>query len=125
MYKRAVRIVFLGNPRAVAAAAACAARLGGGRIEGRARVPSGQGAAASAGHAATAELAAEDLVWADLCVSLDAAVTLPTVRSGLTVRYWTGAPASTDVAAYAAFLETQVAGILGGLQLLDRLDASP
>lgn len=124
MYKRAVRIVFLGDPRAVAAAAACAARLGGGRIEGRARVPSGQGAA-SAGHAATAELAAEDLAWADLCVSLDAAVTLPTVRSGLAVRYWTGAPASTDVAAYGAFLDTQVAGILGGLQLLDRLDASP
>lgn len=125
MYKRALRIVFLGEPRAASAAAACAARLGEGRIEGRARVPSGQVVAASAGQADTAELAAEDLAWADLCVSLDPAVTLPTARSGLAVRYWTGAPAMTDDAAYAAFLGTHVAGILGGLRLLDRLDESP
>lgn len=122
MYKRAVRVVFLGDPRSAAAAAACAARFGAGRIEGRARVPPGQVFDAFASHCQMAELAAEDLVWADLCVSLDASVTLTGARSGLAVRHWTGAPAITDSAAYDAFLETHIAGILGGLRLLDRLD---
>lgn len=122
MYKRAVRIVFLGAQSEASAARACALKIGGKRIEVRARCVPGSDASAGPGHSPVPPLDDADLAWADLCVVLNAAVGRLDVRSGLAVRYWTDGPAQGGPDAYVAFFAPRIEGIIGGLRLLERMD---
>ncbi|MHB8563918.1 MAG: hypothetical protein ACYDDA_08220 [Acidiferrobacteraceae bacterium] len=122
MYKRAVRIVFLGAPPETSMARACALGIGGKRIEVRARCTPGSDLPAGLGDGLVLPLDDADLAWADLCVVLDAAVGPLDVRRGLAVRYWTDGPAQGSPDAYVAFLAPRIEGIIGGLRLLERMD---
>jgi hypothetical protein len=96
MYKRKVRVLFVGSSDGARRAAVCARRLGGDWIEPR----------------ALDEPAEEDLRWADLLITLGAVPSLTApLPPHVQYRHW--ALTDADVPA----IERRVQGIVGGLRM--------
>lgn len=107
-YKRSLRLLWVAFDHAQWAREACAgaAQLSSGRIAHR---------------AADSALEPEALQWADLILTVDRAARdgLPPLPSRVQLRHL-DLEAAADSGARQALVEARVAGILGGLRLLER-----